>query len=125
MTPDETRLASAAAYFGAHGVERAMICYSSGDAMLVDAHRPEFFRKLRDGVCSFDDDTRTRGWIQVNNRKVYFVAADGVLNIRATNETELAPATANLARRGERAEAHRRAEIAAATERQQRWVKRG
>jgi len=125
MTPDETRLASAAAYFGAHGVERATISYSAGDAMLSVADRPAFFAKLRDGVCVFTDDARGSGWIEVANRRVYFSADAGVLIVRATNEPELGRATAKLKKGGERAEVHRRAAIAAATERQQRWVKRG
>ena len=122
MTPDETRLASAAAYFGAHGVERALICYSSGDAMLVDAHRAEFFAKLSDGECTFDDDTScTSGWIEVANRRVYFTANAGMCRIRATNEVELSRTTSSLKARAASAERLRQAEIAKATKLHKRW----
>jgi hypothetical protein len=123
VTPDETRLAAAAQHFGSSGVALASICYTAGDAMLAAPYRPEFFSKLRDGRCTFDDDTRQSGFVEVNNRRVYFTANAGVLRIRATNEIELSRATAKLAAHAARTEAARQADIAAATERQQRWVK--
>ena len=124
MTPDETRAAAAGTFFGANGIERASLCYQS-HALLTVADRPAFFDKLRRGDCTFDDDARASGWIEVANRRVYFTANAGVVRIRATNEIELGRATSTLTFRGERAEQARQAAVAAATARQQRWANRG
>jgi hypothetical protein len=121
VTADETRAAAAARYFGSSGVALASICYTAGDAMLAESDRPAFFAKLRRGDCSFDDDSRQSGWIEVNNLRVYFVADAGVLSERATSETELGRATARLAGHGERAEVARQADIATATQEHKRW----
>lgn len=122
MTPAETRTAAAATFFGSSGVARASICYTAG-AVLSAADRPEFFSKLGNSECTFDDDTRQSGFVEVNNRKVFFTATSGVVRVRATDEAELGRATAKLAEHGRRTAVAREAEIAGATERQQRWMK--
>jgi hypothetical protein len=121
VTPDETRLAAAATHFGSSGVALATIAYTSGDALLTAADRPAFFDKLRRGDCTFGDDARASGWIEVANRRVYFTANAGVVRIRATNEIELGRSTAKLVAGAARAEPARQAAIAAATEAHKRW----
>jgi hypothetical protein len=121
MTADETREAAAAAFFGSHGVALASLCYSAGGAMLTVADRPEFFSKLRDGQCTFDDDARASGWIEVANRRVYFTANAGVLRVRATNELALGRSTSTLIAGAARVEPVRQAAVAAATEAHRRW----
>ena len=121
MSPDETRRAAAARHFGSTSVPKASICFTGGDAMLCTADRPEFFRKLRDGDCTFTADDRAEGFIEVNNRKVFFRSDKGVLHVMASDEPELGRATATLTERGERTAVARQAEIAAATESHRRW----
>jgi hypothetical protein len=121
MNPDETRTAAAAAFFGSLTADKASICYTAGDAMLAAPYRPEFFAKLRTGQCTFDDDTRQSGFVEVANRKVYFTANAGMVSIRATNELELSRATSTLAAHAARTEVARQAEIAAATQAHKRW----
>jgi hypothetical protein len=122
MGPDQTRSAAAATFFGSVTADKAAIAYTAG-AVLSVADRPEFFAKLRLGQCTFDDDTRQSGFVEVANRRVFFTANAGVLSIRATDEVMLGGSTSTLIAGAARCEPARQAAIEAATEAQQRWVK--
>ena len=116
MTFDETRRAAARAYFnGQHTLV-------AGGNIPKDVLTRAASKLKHDAACTFDNEVRRTGWVEVHGKRIRFAVRDGRLVITATDEAETPAQVARLDAAARLIDKEREAELAINTERhERRW----